>query len=355
MDNSLIIIVIAQVLGLISWLLLIYSYSKEKLNELLFIQIFVALFDVASYLLLGADAGLLICAMELFKTILYYKTNKNNGMIAISIIGYILIGLLTIKNWYACLPVVASLIDSYGTAKDSKMANITSIISNTLWTIYDVIILSYIGALNDIVVVICNILFLFLDYARHIRISKFRIVKNNYLTKDTMNKIYKLDIKNYGKENLWDKEYQLKVYKQNSDSLFVINFKNNFMGYINYLNVINEEYERLKRARTMPDTLNLSKIIPFKRKKKSYIVFESININKAYEKQEAIELIKKKISSFLKSKKKRKIYIHGMLGYAITDFENEVYTSLNFKKIKNLKDNITLYELDEESIKKIVD
>ena len=51
-------------------------------------------------------------------------------------------------------------------------------------------------------------------------------------------------------------------------------------------------------------------------------------------------------------KKNRKIYIHGIIGYAITNFENEVYKNLNFNKVKDLKDNITLYELDDEDIKK---
>ena len=352
MESSLIIIIIAQVFGLISWILLIYSYTKEKINELLFIQIFVAIFDIVSYLLLGADAGLLICLMELIKTILYYKSDNDKPILIISIIGYLLIGLLTIKHWYASLPIIASLIDSYGTSKDSKMANITSIVSNILWAIYDIIILSYIGAFSDVVVAICNICVIFMDYKRHLRISKFRIIKYNYLSKDTIDKIYKLDLKNYGKDNLWDKEYQSDVFKQNNDSFFAIEYNNEFMGYINYLNVVYDEYERLKRLRTMPDTLKLNDIIKFKKKKKSYIVIESINVKKKYDKNETIELINKKFISFLNTKRKRKIYIHGILGYAITEFENDVYTSLNFKKIKNLKDNITLYELNEDDLKK---
>jgi len=121
MDLKLIVIIIAQVFGIISWLLLMYSYTKEDIDELLFIQILVCLFDVISYLLLGADAGLLICFVELLKTILYYKTNKDREIFIGTIIAYFLISLLTIKSWYAILPVLGSLIDSYGTSKDSKV------------------------------------------------------------------------------------------------------------------------------------------------------------------------------------------------------------------------------------------
>lgn len=354
MDINLIIVIIAQVFGIISWLLLMYSYTKEDIDKLLYIQILVCVFDVISYLLLGADAGLLICVVESIKTILYYKTNKDKLIFSISIVCYLLIALLTVRHWYAILPVLGSVIDSYGTSKDSKMANICSIVSNTLWTIYDLLILSYIGAFNDIVVVLCNISILALGYSRLMHISKFRIVKYNYLTKKTVEKIYKLDLKNLGEENTWDKNYQMDVYKRNTDSFFAIKYKHDFVGYINYLNIKIEEYDRLKRARKMPDNFDLDNIIKFKSNKKAYIVIETINARKEYEKDETIELINKKIKSFIKIKHRQRIYIHGILGYAINDFERKIYESLEFDKIKELDDNITLYELNENKIKKLI-
>ena len=184
MDLKLLLIIIAQGFGVISWLLLLYSYTKEDIDELLFIQILVCLFDVISYLMLGADAGLLICLVELIKTVLYYKTDKDRLIFRMGLVFYVLIGLLTVKKWYAILPVLGSVIDSFGVSKDSKTANICSIVSNTLWTIYDILILSYIGAINDVVVVICNISVLYLGYSRLMNISKFRIVKYNSLTKN---------------------------------------------------------------------------------------------------------------------------------------------------------------------------
>jgi len=351
MDNNLIIIIIAQILGIISWLLLLYSYTKEDIDELLYIQILVAVFDVASYLLLGADSGLLICLVELVKTVLYYKTNKDSLIFKISIPVYILISLLTFNHWFAILPVLGSIIDSFGTSKDSKMANVCSIISNTLWTIYDILILSYVGAFNDIVVIICNISVLFLGYSRLMHISKFRIIKYNYLTKKTINKIFELDEKSFGIENTWDREYQLEVYKRNKDSLFAVKYKHEFAGYINYLNLVSEEYERLRRIRKLPDKIDLDKIIKFKANKKSYLLIETINVKKEYEKEQTIKLICKKIDSFIKIKQRQRIYIHGILGFAVSKFEEEVYLTLGFKKIRSLDDNTSLYELNEDDIR----
>ncbi len=351
MDITLIIVIIAQIFGIISWLLLLYSYTREDIDELLYIQIGVCLFDVISYAMLGADAGLLICLVELIKTVLYYKTDQDRLIFRISILVYGLIGLLTIREWYACLPVLGSILDSYGASRDSKMANICSIISNTLWTIYDLIILSFVGAFNDIVVVACNISVLFLGYSRLMHISKFRIVKYSYLTKKTIKKIYDLDLKNYGADNTWDVDYQKEVYKRNEDSLYVIKYKHELAGYINYINILPEEYERLRRVKKMPNRIDLDKIIKFKPNRKSYLIFESINVKKEYEKEQTVNLICRKIASFIKQKQRQRIYIHGIIGFAITEFEEDVYVSLGFRKLKQLDERIILYELPEEDIK----
>lgn len=351
MDTELMVVIIAQILGVISWLFLLYSYTKEDIDELLYLQILVCVFDVASYLLLGADSGLLICLVELIKTVLYYKTTKDKLIFRVSLIAYALIALLTIKTWYAILPVLGSIFDSFGTSKDSKWANICSIISNTLWTIYDVLILSYIGAFNDITVVLCNIGVLIFGYSRIMHISKFRIVKYNYLTKKTIDKIYKLDEKTYGKENTWDKKYQMDVYKRNKDSFFAVKYKHEFAGYINYLNIKEEEYERLKRVRKLPSIIELNQIIEFKPNRKTYLLIESINTKKEYEKDQTINLICKKLDSFIKLKHKQKIYIHGILAFTNTKFEEDIYLSLGFKKIKSFDNNTYLYELSEEDIR----
>ena len=117
MEWSTVIVIVAQGLGLISWLLLLYSYTKEDIDDLLFIQIFVAIFDVASYLLLGADAGIFICLLEFVEVVLYYKTDKDRLIFKVSVVSYILISLLTFDHWFACLPVLGSIIDSYGASK----------------------------------------------------------------------------------------------------------------------------------------------------------------------------------------------------------------------------------------------
>ena len=93
--------------------------------------------------------------------------------------------------------------------------------------------------------------------------------------------------------------------------------------------------------------------LKFKRNKKVFLVFESINIQKQYEKEEAVNLISKKINTFIKNKHTRKIYIHGILGFALTDFEKQIYENLGFVKLKEYENNVFLYELTIDEISNI--
>ena len=348
------IFIAAQICTAIGWGFLVFSYTREDIDDLLKAQIAVCVFDIAAYILLGADAGLLICFFELVKTILYYKTNKDKLIFWLSLIVYTVIAILTVREWFAILPILGSAIDSFGASRDSKTANICSIISNTLWAIYDVMILSYVGALGDSAVVLCNIGVLLFGYSRLMHISKLRVVKYSYLSSKTLNKIHDLDEKNFGADNSWDKEYQLKAYKKNDDSFFAIKYKHDLVSYINYFNLEPEEYEHLKRVRKMPERVNLDKVIEFKMRRKAYVFIESVNVRKEYEKEQTTELIRKKLASFVKAKWRQQVYIHGLLGYAMSDYEKELYQSIGFTKVKVFEDESALFELEESKIKRFL-
>lgn len=354
MDFELLMFIAAQVCTAIGWGFLVFSYTREDIDDLLKAQIAVCIFDIIAYVLLGADAGLFICFFELIKTILYYKTNKDNLIFWLSLVAYTVIALLTVREWYALLPILGSAIDSFGASRDSKMANICSMISNTLWAIYDVIIMSYVGALCDSAVVLCNIGVLVFGFSRVMHISRLRVVKYSYLSKRTLKKIHALDEKNYGADHTWDNNYQLKAYKKNNDSFFAVKYKHDLVGYINYFNLDPDEYAHLKRVRKMPSEVNLDKILKFKMRRKAYVYIESVNVRKEYEKEQMTEIIRKKLASFVKAKWRQKIYIHGLLGYAMSDYEKEMYQLIGFTKVRVFDDESILFELDESKIKRFL-
>ena len=70
--------VIAQLLAVIGWFFLIYSYYKEDIHQLLKMQIIACSFETLSYLALGAWSGIFACLLDLIKAVLYYKSDKKS-------------------------------------------------------------------------------------------------------------------------------------------------------------------------------------------------------------------------------------------------------------------------------------
>ena len=197
--------ILAQIFAILGWLFLLYSYYKDDIQKLLRIQILAAIFDTLSYLLLGADAGILICAFELIKSILYYKTDKDNFIFLATLPIYAIIA------WFSCndeglvalLPVIGSIIDGFVLTRNKTVATIGSIVASILWIIYDILILAYSAAFTDSVLVISNIFVLFLGYSRILHIDKLHIVRCRYLSRRICANIIALDRDNYAEEYLW--------------------------------------------------------------------------------------------------------------------------------------------------------
>ncbi len=84
--------------------------------------------------------------------------------------------------------------------------------------------------------------------------------------------------------------------------------------------------------------------------KKNYIIIDSINVLPKYEKDVIIIQTSNKIEKLIKQKYRNRIYIHGIIAYAMTDFEEKVLLATGFRKIKDVEDNIMLFELSKEDI-----
>ena len=129
------LILFAQILGIIGWLLLVYSYYKDDIDKLLYIQIISSIFYCLSYLFLGAYSGLIVCFIELLKGIGYYKTDKDELIFFVTLPVYILTAIFTYDGIISLLPVIGSIIDGFSLTKNKNIATAGSKISNFLWLI----------------------------------------------------------------------------------------------------------------------------------------------------------------------------------------------------------------------------
>ena len=152
-----------QLIGIIAWLLIVFSYYRKNTDKILYFQIISTILWCIHYFLLGAYSGLFICVFEVIRDSLYYKTDKDDYIFLGSIPIYILYGIISYSGIVELLPIFSSTIDGFTLTKKKKIVVIGAVISYTIWVIYDIAVKSYSGAFTDGIVVLSNISILLFD------------------------------------------------------------------------------------------------------------------------------------------------------------------------------------------------
>lgn len=348
--------ILAQVFAILGWIFLLLSYYREDIQKLLFIQIIAAIFDTASYALLGADAGLLICGFELVKAILYYKTDKDNLIFLVSLPVYAVVA------WFSCqeeglialLPILGSVIDGFSLTRNKTFATIGGIVSSILWVIYDIVILAYSAAITDSIMIISNIFVLILGYSYILHINKLHIVRCRYISRHIYNNIVSLDRDAFSEEYLWSFDQHKDFFEINSSAILLIKDKNKTIGYINYIVINEDKYNRIKRAQTYYYNLNSADVTSLRKRRKNYILIESIAIKKAYESAKMKEFIAKRLRTEFRNKSKQGYHIYGIISAGVSDLEKSILSDIGFNHLKDYREKEELYELDEKAIKDFI-
>lgn len=146
-----------QAVGIIAWLVLLLSYYREDTNKILIFQTIATFLYCIHYYLLGAYSGLFICAFEVMRDFMYYKTDWDDYIFYGSIPVYIVSGIMSFASIIDVLPIFSSLLDGYTLTKKKKIVVIGAIISYTSWVIYDIYVMSISCAITDGLVVLSNI------------------------------------------------------------------------------------------------------------------------------------------------------------------------------------------------------
>ena len=346
-------VILAQVSSIIGWLLLIYSYYKDDIEKLLFIQIISSIFYCLSYFFLGAYSGLLVCFIELLKGIGYYKTDSDNLIFWGTLPVYVLMGIFTFDGIASLLPIIGSVIDGYTLTKNKTIATLGSFFANILWVVYDILILAYMTALTDSVIVVSNLCILLFGYSMILRINRLRFVQSRTFSKNVWNEICKLDTKSYGDDYLWSFDYSKMLVEKDPKSLLLIKYHNNIVGYINYAVLTSEEYMKIIESDNQIKEYNIDNVTMFKKSKKNYLIIDSINIKHEYQNDASMELIIKKIKNIIVSNYNLGYEIESIICPVVNKYEKDIMEKAGFVQHKNYSNNETLYIIDNKTIDKL--
>lgn len=346
-------IILAQITSVIGWLLLVYSYYKDDIDKLLFIQIISSIFYCISYLFLGAYSGLLVCFIELLKGIGYYKTDNDEYIFLFTLPIYFVIGIFSYDGLISLLPIIGSVIDGFSLTKNKTIATAGSFISNILWVIYDISIIAYMSALTDAILVISNMFILMFGYSALLKTRRLRFIPSRLFNVDLYNDIFKLDKRTYGEEYTWSFEYEKLMRDKDLESLILIKYHNDIVGYLNHIVVEKEEFDRIVNSDESVFNYEIENIVTWKKSKKNYMIIDSINIKSEFQNEKSVELITNKIKKIIVSKYKEGFEIECIACTAITKYEKGILEKLGFVSHKKYNKNEELYLINRKEIEQL--
>lgn len=113
-----VIYVASQIAGFIAFILSLIAYHQKKKKSIFQTMTIANILDIIHYILLGAYSGCITKVIALIRNeIIIVKEQKkkfNNKIILIALfVIYLVAGILTYKNIYSILPILAAMIYLY--------------------------------------------------------------------------------------------------------------------------------------------------------------------------------------------------------------------------------------------------
>lgn len=154
------IYIIAQIIGFISFIVSLLAYHRKKKEKIFQTMMIANVLDIVHYLLLNAYSGCVtkIIALIRNKIIIVKEKDKklnNNVVLVILFIAYLISGILTYKNIYSVLPILAAMIYLYFVWDGNELkVKKVAFYCYFLWLAYNIFVFSIAGIVSNIVSII---------------------------------------------------------------------------------------------------------------------------------------------------------------------------------------------------------
>lgn len=176
-----IIYVISQIAGFIAFILSLIAYHRKKKSKIFQTMMVANVLDIIHYILLGAYSGCITKVIALVRNeiIIIKEKNKklNNKIVLISLLFiYLVSGVLTYKNIYSILPILAAMIylNFVWNGNELKVKK-CAFYCYFLWLIYNICVFSIAGITSNIVSIIST----FIAVYNEKMVNKSKEVKEN--------------------------------------------------------------------------------------------------------------------------------------------------------------------------------
>ena len=148
--------IIAQTLGVLSLLLIIVGVQFKTKEQIIMSSIIANVLLSIQYFLLNAITASVILVLNAIRCIVFYLYKKKNlkpSLVTLMIFEIITIisGVLSWQNVWSIIPIVATIVYTYGLWQDNvRVLKTSTAIIGLSWTIYDLMVRAFIAAIQDI-------------------------------------------------------------------------------------------------------------------------------------------------------------------------------------------------------------
>ena len=145
-----------QMIGFLAFCILVLSFYKKDIKSILTYQVTANLLYAVHYFLLGALTGAFVNAINMIRNIVFLRTKKRI-FVVIFLILYIVVTILFYENIYSLAPLLATACYLvFMPLGKRKYLLIGQIMSDLLWLLYSVFVLSYSGIITEIILIVSN-------------------------------------------------------------------------------------------------------------------------------------------------------------------------------------------------------
>lgn len=148
--------ILAQIIGGIVLILTVISVQFKTKEKILMCQIIANVLVSIQYFLLDALTGGVVAIINVIRCIIFYFYKKKNMKPSIVFLGVFIIvavvsGILTWQSIYSIIPIIAAIVFTYGLWQDNiKITRICTAITAGNWSIYNIIVKAYAGAIQSV-------------------------------------------------------------------------------------------------------------------------------------------------------------------------------------------------------------
>lgn len=172
--------IVSQTAGFLAFILSLFAYHQKKKKEIFQTMTIANVLDIIHYILLGAYSGCVTKVIALIRNeiIIIKEKNKkfnNNIVIIVMFIIYLVSGILTYKNIYSILPILAAMIYLYFVWNGNELrVKKVAFYCYFLWLIYNICVFSIAGITSNVVSIVST----FIAVYNEKRVNKSKEIKN---------------------------------------------------------------------------------------------------------------------------------------------------------------------------------